>query len=91
MPRKKLSEMSRLERIDKILEGSTWEEAEEVGIEILARCMALHVYARKDGEKFIKDTMLRIATRGDQWAHEGDHPLVLAFAAVGYKHQKEQS
>lgn len=90
MPRKKLSEMTPLERTDKILKGASWEEAEEAGVEILARCMALHVYARKDGETFFKDIMHRIAVRGDQWAHEGNNPTFLAFAAVGYKYEKEQ-
>jgi len=90
MPRKKLSEMTCLERADKILGGRTLEEAEEAGVEILARCMALHVYARKDGEEWFKDVMRRIAERGDQWAHEGNHPTLLAFAAVGYKYEKEQ-
>ena len=90
MPRKKLSEMTPLERADKILGGRTWEEAEEVGVEILARCMALHVYARKDGKTFFKDIMHRIAVRGDEWAHEGNHPTLLAFAAVGYKYEKGQ-
>lgn len=90
MPRKKLSEMTRLERVDKALQGASWEEAEEVGVEILARCMALHVYARKDGETFFKDVMERICKRGDEWAHEGNHPTILAFAAVGYKKLREK-
>lgn len=88
MPRKKLSEMTPLERSDRILKGASWEEAEEAGVEILARCMALHVYARKDGEEWFKDVMRRIAVRGDQWAK--DNRPILAFAAVGYKYEKEQ-
>jgi hypothetical protein len=43
MARKKKSEMSPKERMEYILDGATWDDAEETGIEILARCMALHV------------------------------------------------
>ena len=87
MPRKKLSEMTRLERVDKALEGASWEEAEEAGIEILARCMALHFYSRNDGEKYFPDLIRRICIRRDQWAK--DHTHILALAAIGHKHEME--
>lgn len=80
--RKKLSEMTPYERVDSRMDGMTWEEAEEVGIEIVARCMALHAYAREDGEEYFRSVMKRICTRADDWAHgEGTH--ILACARVG--------
>lgn len=85
MARKKRAEMSPMERMDWIMDGATWDDAEEVGIEMLARCMALHVYARKDGEEYFRDVMKRIMKRADAWAHESGNPMKLAIAAVGYK------
>ena len=80
--------MTPKERMDKLLKGLTWEEAEEIGIEILARCCALHVYARKEDEKYIldlsKNIMGRVCDRADEWAHEGDNPTILALAACGH-------
>ena len=89
MPRKKREDMTPIERMEYIMKGATWDDAEAVGVEILARCMALHFYARKDGEAFFNDVTRRIAKRGDEWAHEPGNTTVLAFAAVGYKHEKE--
>ena len=88
MSRKKLSEMTPIERVDQRMKGMTWEEAEDVGVEILARCMALHTYARKDGEEFFKNVMERICKRGDEWAKT--HTAILAFASLGYKEQQEK-
>lgn len=87
MPRKKLSEMTPIERVDQRMNGMTWEEAEDVGVEILARCMALHTYARKDGDEFYDKMMERICKRADEWAQS--HSMVLAFASLGYKRQQE--
>lgn len=66
-----------------ILNGATWEEAEAVGVEILARCMALHCYARHDGEEYYKRIMKTIAERGDEFAKE--NTAILAFASVAHK------
>lgn len=90
MARKKKSEMTPVELVDQALNGRTWEEAETAGVEILARCMALHAYARNDGEKFFDDLMQRICKRADEWAHEGDNPCILAFASIGYKRKLEK-
>ena len=43
MARKKLSEMTPYERVDSRMKGMSWEEAEDVGVEILAKCLALHI------------------------------------------------
>ena len=93
--------MTPIERVDQRMKGLSWDEAEEVGIEILARCTALHVYARKEDGKYlaklgdklsiktdeIMSLLERICIRGDEWAHEGYNASILAFAAVGYEEQ----
>jgi len=89
--RKKLSEMTPMEKMEKILKGSSWDEAEEVGKEILARCMALHLYAMGEGFEYIDHLIESICERGDAWAHEDNNPSILALAAVGYKLEKEES
>lgn len=88
--RKKLSEMTYVERVDRALKDASWDQAEEAGIEILARCMALHTYARNEGEEYLLELMVRICKRADKWAKEGNHPAVLAFASMGYKKEKEK-
>lgn len=85
MPRKKRSEMSANERMEYILKGASWEGAEEVGVEILARCMALHVYARRDGEEFAEKLAANISSRAIDWAHEPGNSTILAFASLGQK------
>lgn len=86
--KKKKSEMTPYERVDKSMEGMSWDEAEEVGIEILARVMALHVYSRKE-EDYIGKLMKRICVRADEWAHESERNIfTLAMAAVGFNISK---
>ena len=91
MPRKKKSEMTPVELVDQALNGRSWDEAETAGVEILARCMALHVYARKEGEEYFRGLMKRICNRADEWAHEDNHPTILAFAAVGHERQQKEN
>ena len=83
MGRKKMCDMSPVERVNMAMKGLTWEEAEEAGVEILARCMAFHCYAAHDGEEFYKRIMKNIAERGDVWAKE--NAATLAIAALGNK------
>lgn len=85
MPRKKREDMTPMERMEYIMTDATWDDGEAVGIEMLARCMALHVYARKDGEEYLQQLMKRICKRADEWAHEPGNTTILAFAAVGYR------
>ena len=82
--RKKKSEMTPVELIDQALKGRSWDEAETAGIEILARCMALHVYARNE-EDYVENLFRRICERYSQWVHESGHPFVLAMASEGQK------
>lgn len=79
-----------VERVDRALKDASWDQAEEAGIEILARCMALHTYARNEGEEYLLKLMVRICKRADKWAQEGNHPAVLAFASMGYEKKKEE-
>lgn len=79
--RKKKSEMTPIELVDQALKGRTWEEAEEAGVEILARCIALHIYARKADITYLNELMERLIKRADAWAHEGNNASVLAMAA----------
>lgn len=88
MSRRKKAEMTPAELVDQALKRRSWDDAETAGVEILARCMALHVYARKEGEDYFNGIMKRICTRADEWAHEPGIPTYLAFAAVG--HELEQ-
>lgn len=80
--KKKKSEMTPVELVDRALKGRTWEEAEEAGVEILARCMALHVYAREDGD-YYNQIAERICRRADQWAKE--NALFLGVASASGK------
>ena len=87
--RKKLSEMTYLEKMDRMMKDASYEEAEEVGIEILARCMAFHVYALKEDE-YVMNLFERIADRSDKWAHEGWHTIYLVLSAAFAKEKKRR-
>ena len=87
--RKKLAEMTPIERMNKLMNGLSWEEAEEVGVEILARTFAFHAHSVKDGEKFFENLMEKIALRADEWAKE--HSRELAIASVMSKRDKEKN
>lgn len=82
--RKKLAEMTPIERMNKLMKGLSWEEAEEVGVEILARTFAFHAYSVKDGEKFFENLMEKIALRADEWAHSDDGCFVLSMARAAH-------
>lgn len=90
MARKKLSEMTPIERVDQRMKGMTWEEAESVGVEILTRCLALHMYARKDGADWFDKTSKRIIKRAQEWKDEGDNSRILAWAAVAHKREQNK-
>ena len=88
MGKKKLAEMTPIERMNKLMKGLSWEEAEDVGVEILARCIALHTFAREDIDEYLPKVFHRIRVRACEWAsHEGRFPLAMAKSAV--RHQKE--
>lgn len=83
-----------MERMEYIMTDASWDDAEEVGIEILARCCALHVYARKEEDYILNLSMKlteRICRRADEWAHEGNNPFVLACAAAGHRLEQKKT
>lgn len=86
MARKKLSEMTPVERVSSRMKGMTWEEAEDVGVEILAKCVAIHLYAHEDGEEYYKKLMKRILKHCDEWA--GKNAVTLALASAGHRLKK---
>ena len=88
MARKKYSEMTIVELADRLLKGRTWEEAEEVGVEILARCMAKRVYAEGKGINYMTDLLNRICTHADEWAEK--HSFELACAKGGYEQKQKE-
>ena len=90
MARKKLSDMTPIERMNKFMDGLSWDEAEEVGVEILGKCMALHHYARKENEEYMMKVFRRICERADEWAHSEYGAFVLAMAASANKHDKKE-
>lgn len=85
--RKKLAEMTPIERMNKLMNGLSWEEAEEVGVEILGRCMALHIYVRGENEEYITGICRKICDRADEWAHSDYGNFVLAMARSAYKRE----
>lgn len=88
MARKKLSEMTPYERVDSRMKGMSWEEAEDVGVEILAKCLALHIFAREDVDEYMPKLFKRVLDRAFEWARtKGSFPLAMAKSAV--RHQKE--
>lgn len=89
MPRKKQSEMTPIERMNKLMKGLSWEEAEDVGVEILARCFARHKHVLKDEDKFMDDIVEKICERCNEWSHE--HSWELAIASVMSKRDNEKN
>ena len=87
-PRKKLSDMTPVERSDRIFKHSTWDEAEEAGVEILARCMAKRIYAEGKGINYMTDLLNRICKRADEWAK--DHTFELSLAKSGYEQEQRE-
>ena len=87
--RKKLAEMTPIERMNKLMKGLSWDEAEEAGIGICARCFAFHVYAKEDGGKWFETLMEKIANRADEWA-KNEGSFVLAMNSVFLKREKKE-
>lgn len=76
--------MTPYERVDSRMKGMSWEEAEDVGVEILA----LHIFAREDVDEYMPKLFKRIVDRSFEWARtEGSFSLAMAKSAV--RHQKE--
>lgn len=82
MSRKKLSEMTPFERVEQRMKGMSYEEAEDVAVEILARCTCLHIYVRKDAKEWIANTMERIGKRADEFSQEHSFEISAASAFI---------
>ena len=90
MARKKLADMTPIERMNKLMKGLSWDQAEEVGVEILARVLSLHTYARKEGEEYLDRLIDRICDRSDEWAQSEEGSFVLVMAASAHKHEMKE-
>lgn len=88
MSRKKLSDMTPIERVDQRMKGMTWEEAEDVGVEILARCLSFHVHVRDEGEEYIDHLLKRVLERAMEWMKEHSLELAMARAGLQFKQKK---
>lgn len=91
MSKKKISEMNTQELADLYLKKVSWEQAEEVCIEILARCLARRTYKLKDlyaSETFLF-TFDKICKRSNEWAN--GNSFALAGASVIYDHFKDDN
>lgn len=83
--------MTPMERVDRALKGASWEEAEEAGIEVLARCTALHIYAREKEGKYVLDLAEKICKRADEWAHEEKNTFLLYMARMAFLRIKREN
>ena len=79
--------MTPVELVAQALKGRTWEEAEEAGVEILARCMAYHVYAKGDSDEYYMNLLERICLRADEWAK--NNAFVLGCARAGFEQRRK--
>ena len=90
MARKKLSEMTPYERVDSRMKGMSWEEAEEVGAEILGRCLALHIYAREEDEEYVKTLFHKVLKKADEWRKSDYGAFSLAMAHSAWKREQKE-
>ena len=91
MARKKLADMTPIERMNKLMDGLSWDEAEDVGAEILGRCLALHIYAREEDEEYMKALFRKVVDKANEWRKSDYGAYVLAWAHQAWKYeQKEQ-
>lgn len=89
MARKKLSDMTPIERVDRVMKGASWEDAENVGIEILARCISLNLYVNKGGEGYMKKLFARLVDRVQTWTDA--HATQLAMGRVAKKREEKEN
>lgn len=89
MARKKLSEMSPIERVDRVMKGASWEDAENVGIEILARCISFNYFVNKGGKGYMEKLFARLGDRVQTWTD--DHATQLAIGRVAKERQEKEN
>ena len=89
MSRKKISEMTPIERVDRTMKGVSWEDAESVGIEILARCISFNYFVNKGGNEYMEKLFARLGDRVQTWTDE--HATQLAMGRVAKERQEKEN
>ena len=89
MSRKKISEMTPIERVDRVMKGASWEDAENVGIEILARCISFNYFVNKGGKDYMEKLFARLGDRVQTWTDA--HATQLAIGRVAKERQKKEN
>ena len=89
MARKKMSEMTPIERVDRVMKGASWEDAENVGIEILARCISFNYVVNKGGKGYMEKLFARLGDRVQTWTD--DHATQLAMGRVVKELQEKEN
>ena len=89
MARKKISEMTPIERVDRVMKGASWEDAENVGIEILARCISFNYFVNKGGKGYMEKLFARLGDRVQTWTDE--HATQLAIGRVAKERQEKEN
>ena len=89
MARKKLSDMTPIERVERVMKGASWEDAENVGIEILARCISFNYVVNKGGKGYMEKLFARLGDRVQTWTDE--HATQLAMGRVAKELQEKEN
>ena len=89
MSRKKISEMTPIERVDRVMKGASWEDAENVGIEILARCISFNYFVNKGGKGYMEKLFARLGDRVQTWTDA--HATELAMGRVAKERQEKEN
>lgn len=82
--RKKLSQLTPIERMNRMMKDISWEDAEIIGIEIVARCLAKRLLVDEVKQDYIDGVFLCIVSRAFNWAE--DNTSAIACAKVYKKH-----
>ena len=89
MARKKMSELTPIERVDRVMKGASWEDAENVGIEILAHCISFNYFVNKGGKGYMEKLFARLGDRVQTWTDA--HATQLAMGRVAKERQEKEN
>jgi len=84
-----MSELTPIERVDRVMKGASWEDAENVGIEILARCISFNYFVNKGGKGYMEKLFARLGDRVQTWTDE--HTTQLAMGRVAKERQEKEN
>lgn len=87
MARKKLSDMTIYEKVERILTGVSNEEAEEVAVKILAQLIAKHAYIENDLDAYNKGLWKKLTEAAIKFSQS--HSLEMALAKAVHDKEKE--